>query len=56
MAAVLLKRLGQEGPAQLEVGQPLMQPQGAGQGVGQQGALVEVSRRVRPARHTHTQG
>lgn len=43
MAAVLLERLGQEGPAQLEAWQPLVKAEGTGEGVGQQGSLVEVS-------------
>ena len=42
MAAVFLESLGQEGSAKLEVGEPLVQPERTGQGVGQQSTLVEV--------------
>lgn len=43
MAAILLKRLGQEGSAQLKAWKPLVQAKGTGEGVRQQGSLIEVS-------------
>lgn len=43
MAAVLLKSLGQERSAQLEAWESLMQAEGTGEGVCQQGSLIEVS-------------